>query len=227
MNWHVAKRMGVALAVALLAACSDDGEGPTPDGGTKTDGGTSTTKSAGPGLGTSKETPAGTTFALPAGLTLENPITSYTPQDPVECDDIFPEDAKGSGDEVTLCLIFRNTTGAPITLTLPPGLIFVSTNDDVQNGLLVQTVTIEVPPGDRFFVPLFLYCANQDRSTTGPDDKYVLGPTVQYKEFQELYSLLAGKTLEVEDAAVIQVAVSHLTNGEGLSASDRAALQAL
>ncbi|AFE03870.1 putative lipoprotein [Corallococcus coralloides DSM 2259] len=225
MNWHVAKRMGVVLAVALLAACGDDGD--KPDGGTKTDGGTSTTKSAGPGLGNSKAAPEGTTFALPAGLTMDNPITSYTAHDPIECDNIFPEDAKGSGDEVTLCLIFRNTTGAPITLTLPPGLLFVSTNDDVQNGLLVQTVTIEVPPGERFFVPLFLYCANQDRSTTGPDDKYVLGPTVQYKEFQELYSLLASKKLGFEDTGVIQVAVDHLANGEGLSSSDRAALQAL
>ncbi|MBZ4331973.1 hypothetical protein ACIHQR_33790 [Corallococcus coralloides] len=223
----MAKRMGVVLAVALLAACSDEGGDAKPDGGTQGDGGTHTTKSAGPGLGTSKENPVGTPFALPAGLTLENPITSYTPQDPVECDDIYPEDAKGSGDEVTLCLIFRNTTGGPITVTLPPGLIFVSTNDDVQNGLLVQAVTIEVPPGERFFVPLFLYCANQDRSTTGPDDKYELGPTVQYKEFQELYSLLAGKTLEPQDAIPIQTAVAHLANGEGLSSADRAALQAL
>ncbi|MDF2697156.1 MAG: putative lipoprotein [Labilithrix sp.] len=223
MNWHVAKRMGVVLAVALLAACTDDGGESTPDGG----GGGGTTKSAGPGLGTSKASPEGTTFTLPAGLTLVSPTKTYAVEDPVECDDKYKDEAKGNGDAVSLCLIFNNTSGGPITLTLPPGLLFVSKDGDVQNGLLPQRVTIEVPAGPRYFVPLFLYCSNEDRGTGGVGNDFALGPVVQYPAFQELYSLLEGKTLTRQDSVPIQSAITHLTNGEGLSASDRAALKAL
>ncbi|MBN9688105.1 MULTISPECIES: hypothetical protein [unclassified Corallococcus] len=228
MNWHVAKRMGVVLAVALLAACSDDGDGDgKTDGGTSSDGGTNTRKSVGPGLGFSKEAPTGQAFTLPAGLTLENPIVAYSPENPVDCDDKFKEEAYGSGEEVRVCLIFNNTTNAPITVTLPPGFILVSTNDDVQNGIIVQTVSIVVPPGERYFAPMFAYCANQDRSTTGLDDRYELGPVAQHKDLQEVFSLLAGKQLTREGAARVQVVIDHVTQGEGLSAADRATLQGL
>ncbi|RKH08294.1 hypothetical protein D7V97_19975 [Corallococcus sp. CA053C] len=224
MNWHMAKRMGVVLAVALLAACEDNGgDTEKPDGG----GGGGKEASAGPGLGSSTAQPEGAPFTLPAGLTLETPIKSYSPEDPVDCDNKFRNEGKGSGEDVTLCLIFNNTTGGPITLTLPPGLIFVSKDGDIQNGLLAQRVTIEVPAGGRFFVPMFTYCANQPRSTSGIGQAYALGPVIEYPAFKEMYSLLEGKTLERPDVAPIQVAVSHLTSGEGLSASDRAALKAL
>lgn len=224
MNWHMTKRMGVVLAVALLAACSDNGGGTDkPDGG----GGGGKEKSAGPGLGSSTAQPQGAPFSLPAGLTLETPIKSYSPEDPVDCDDKFRNEAKGSGEDVTLCLIFNNTTGGPITLTLPPGLIFVSKDADIQNGLLAQRVTIEVPAGERYFVPLFSYCANLPRSTTGVGEDYSLGPVIDLPAFKELYALLEGKTLERPDVAPIQVAVTHLTDGDGLSDADRAALKAL
>ncbi|NOK10575.1 hypothetical protein [Corallococcus exercitus] len=222
MNWHVAKRLGVVLAVALLAACKDDG-----DGGGGPDGGGTTTASAGPGVGTSKAQPEGTPFTLPAGITLETPLKSYNVEDPVDCDDKFKKEAKGSGGAVALCLIFRNTTGGPVTVTLPPGLIVISKDGSIQNGLLAQRVSIEVPPGERYFAPLFLYCANQDRSTSGINDDYALGPVIGYEGFQELYTLLEGKQLTVDDVTPIQLAITHLTNGEGLSASDRAALKAL
>ncbi|WP_147451461.1 hypothetical protein [Corallococcus llansteffanensis] len=219
----MAKRMGVVLAVALLAACTDDGDNGTPDGG----GGGGTTKSAGPGLGTSKDSPEGTTFTLPAGLTLESPTKTYAVENPVECDDKFKDEAEGNGNAVALCLIFNNTTGGPITLTLPPGLLFVSKDGDIQNGLLPQRVTIEVPAGPRYFVPLHLYCANEDRDTGGVGNSFALGPVVQYAAFKELYTLLEGKTLERKDSIPIQKAVTRLTNGEGLSDADRAALKAL
>ncbi|MBN8229102.1 hypothetical protein JYK02_16440 [Corallococcus macrosporus] len=224
MNWHVAKRMGVVLAVAVLAACSDDGDGDgKPDGG----GGTNTSKSLGPGLGFSKEDPTGQPFTLPAGVTLETPIIAYSPENPVDCDDKYSDEAKGTGEEVRVCLIFKNTTNGPINVTLPPGLVLVSTNDDVQNGIIVQTITIEVPPGERYFAPMFAYCANQDRSTTGLGDRYVLGPSVQQKDFQDMFALLAGKQLTREKAARVQSVVHHVSQGEGLSAADRATLQGL
>ncbi|RKG66360.1 hypothetical protein D7W79_36710, partial [Corallococcus exercitus] len=192
-----------------------------------TGGGTNTGKSLGPGLGFSKDDPTGQAFTLPAGLTLESPIIAWSPENPVDCDEKYSDEAKGTGEEVRVCLIFRNTTNAPITVTLPPGTVLVATNDDVQNGITVQTITIEVPPGERYFAPMFAYCANQDRSTTGLGDRYVLGPTVQYKDFQDMFSLLAGKKLSREAAGHVQGVVHHVSQGEGLSAADRALLQGL
>lgn len=186
-------------------------------------------KSAGPGLGLSKAEPEGAPFKLPPGITLEDPILAYASQDPIDCEDKYPEegDPSNNGGAVTLCLVFRNTTGQPITVTLPPGLLFVSKSDKVQSGFTVQTVRIVVPAGERYFSPLHLHCANVDRNLSSRNDEYKLGPIVQYEEFNELFTLLEGKTVTRDELAYVQLAVRHLTNGEGLSAEDRAALKAM
>ncbi|RKH56445.1 hypothetical protein [Corallococcus aberystwythensis] len=219
MNWHKAKRWGVALAVALLAACSDDGKDGTPDGGGGGGGGADR-----PGLGRSTAAPEGAPFALPAGLELETPTRGYSPEDPLECDDKYRNESYGHGDLVKLCLIFNNRTGGPITVTLPPGLIFVSRNLKTQNGLLTQRITIEVPAGERFFAPVLMYCANGPRQPSSTDDEYDLGPVTQYADFQELFTLLEGKEISRQEAGDIQVAVNHLQDGKGLNATDRAAI---
>ena len=185
-----------------------------------------TEKSLGAGLGRSKASP-GPAFLLPAGLTLENPIIAWSPENPVDCDEKYSDQGYGTGEEVRVCLIFHNTTRSPINVTLPPGLIFVATNDDVQNGIIVQGTTIEVPAGERFFAPMFAYCVNEDRSTTGLDDRYTLGPVIQHQDFQELFAILEGKRLSREAAAHVQGAVDDVAQGLGLSAANRAMLQGL
>lgn len=183
-------------------------------------------KSVGPGLGTSKVAPEGTAFTLPPGLTLEDPVLAYNVEDPIDCDDKFKKEAKGTGGAVALCLVFFNRTNAPIVLTLPPGLIFVSRDGDVQNGLLAQAATIEVPAGERYFAPLFLYCVNEDRGTSSPKDEYALGPVTQQTELQEIFAFIEARELSRDDIVATQRAVTHVTNGEGLRSADRAALQA-
>lgn len=209
MKVQLIRRIGVALVIALLASGADR------------------VRSAGPGLGTSTAAPQGAPFSLPEGLVLESPVKSYSPENPVDCDDKYRKEANVSGESVTLCLIFNNTTDRAINVTLPPGLIFVSRDPDIQNGLLAQSYTIEVPAGGRYFAPILLYCANLPRSTSGVGQEYSLGPIIQYPAFKELFSILDGKEIVRRDTAAIQVAVTHLTDGEGLSASDRAALGAI
>jgi len=184
-------------------------------------------RSAGPGLGLSTAAPEGDPFTLPAGVTLENPILAYSPDDPIECEEKYPEPEARNGSAVALCLAFRNSTSAPIDVTLPPGLLFVSTSDKVQSGFLVQRLTIEVPPGVRYVSPLLLHCANIDRNTSTQRDEYTLGPIVQYKAFQEFYALLEGKDVSGDEVALVQLAINHLAEGEGLSASDREALESM
>jgi len=184
-------------------------------------------RSAGPGLGLSKEAPEGPVFSLPPGLELQNPILAHSPENPVDCDNKYPEDGFGSGDAVTLCLIFRNTTDRSITLTLPPGLLVVAHSDKVQGGFLVQRTVIEVPAGDRYFAPLFLHCANEDRDPSTPGDEYALGPVISYPQFEQFYRLLEGKQISRQETAYVQFVIIRLTQGERLTQEDRATLAAM
>lgn len=221
------RRFGQVLAtVVTIASASQAVSAPTPATATAAVQSRGA-KSGGPGLGVSKAAPVGSPFILPDGVALETPVVAWVPNDPVECDDKYAEDGKGSGDAVALCLVFRNDTGRPINVTLPPGLIFVSRNDDSQNGVIVETITFEVPPGERFFAPILAYCVNIDRTTTGREDRYDLGPVLDHPGFQELFALLAGKTLTVQDGGLIQSAVHAIADGVGLSEAQKLALRRL
>lgn len=210
MNRNRKTRLAMALAFATLTACSASG-------------GTASAQSTDrPGFGRSMDAPVGAPFILPEGITLETPISGYSPEDPWKCNDIYGDHAYGHGALVRLCPIFRNTTGAPITVTLPPGLIFISNSSQVQNGILTQRISFEVPAGERFFAPMFMYCANGPRRSTASKDEYMLGPVTQYTDFQELFRILEGRDISRDDAGEIQVIVNHLQRKPGLTAEDRA-----
>ncbi len=215
--------VGTACLPALLAlmACSSGGVG-------KDDAGDPSTTQSRPGMGPSKERPVGTTYTLPTGVELAKPIKGddpyCIPQDQKE------KDKKGTGGLVRLCLNFSNTTQLPITVVFPPGLVFISDSDVSQNGMVLQNVTIEVPAGrPQFFVPLYLTCLNKTReSTAGAQDTYSVGPVTQDSSMQELTGLLQNKTLPLVDPNnTIQTAVWHITDGSGMTASDRDALSKL
>ena len=104
-----------------------------------------------PGMGHSEVEPEGTPFVLPDGLTVEAPIKGYNPSEPSDCDDKYSESKVGQGEQVRLCLVLNNTTDSPITLQLPPGLIFVSRSRNTQNGMIAQRISIEVPAKTRYF----------------------------------------------------------------------------
>lgn len=214
-------RLGTALAVAALAACGAEPASSAPKGPQAAQ------SSTRPGIGRSTEPPVGAPFALPAGLTLESPIYGYAPEDPEKCDDKYDDEAYGHGALVRVCLIFNNTTGAPINVTLPPGLIVVSRSSRVQNGMLTQSVTFEVPAGQRFFAPVIMYCVNGPRSPSATVHQFDLGPVTRYPDFQELFDILEGKDISREDAGEIQVILNHLQNTPGLTAKDRATASSL
>lgn len=228
MSWRMTKRTAAILTAAALgaAALTVLPQGAAGSGGAAQAQARSA-KTLAPGLGLSRAAPTGPAFTLPPGLTLETPIVAWASENPVDCDEKFSDQGYGSGEEVRMCLIFHNTTNAPITVTLPPGLLFVATNDDVQNGITVQRIAIEVPAGERFFAPMFAYCVNENRSTTGNEDRYEMGPVIQNKEFQEVYALLEGKRLSREDAARVQGVIHDVSQAQGLSAENRAVLQSL
>lgn len=165
-----------------------------------------------PGLGSSAAAPIGRAFSLPPGLTLLQPIKTYDEARPQDCGNKDRKQAYGSdGSLIALCLMFSNKTNRPITVTFPPGLIFVSRNLDTQNGMLLQSITIEVPPGPAFFAPLLLYCANENRHPGRPRDLFDLGPITDAPQFDRLFRQLKDKDLS--DAGQLgQALVWGLTN---------------
>lgn len=223
MNLHKATRMGLLLATMVLAACGGgDDDTDTPDGGDNNPSG-----DARPGMGESLVEPTGNTFTLPKGLEWVTPVKGYSIFEYEKCNDQDYTKARGSGDLVRLCLGLSNTTGQPISVVLPVGLIFISSSLKTQNGMLVQSVTIEVPPAQTFFTPLFMYCINDGRDPSTPEDEFKPGPITTYSDFLQFFDLIKNKTIDEDETGEVQAIVWNLSNGEGLSADDRAAINEL
>jgi hypothetical protein len=207
------------VAVLVWGACG----GPADvDGGGDGEGPGNTSR---PGIGRSTAAPVGMPYVLPGGVEIVQPIPGYD-------DDCIPleqqsQEEKGSGSLVRLCLALRNTSSAPARVELPAGLIFVSDELTTQNGLLVQGVPIEVPAGQTLSIPLHLYCLNEERAPSSPWDTFTLGPVTQDPQLRELISLVEGSLLPVPGLTEVQAAVSHITDGSGLTARDRENLRSL
>ncbi|WP_400190527.1 hypothetical protein [Hymenobacter sp. B81] len=146
-----------------------------------------------PGYGQSIERPLGTPFTWPAGLVLlGRPTYDGCVEDP------RTEAHWGNGDAVMLCLNLYNTTSQPIKLDLPPGLMFISDDNRAQNGLVINLISVEVPPGQHLYV-LHSHCANLGRGGSGPEYTYDPRPVVtQHPQMQDLLRLLATKKINFE-----------------------------
>lgn len=211
----------LALTLSVTQACAAPVEPQKPKEDPVADGHTW------PGVGASEVQPEGETLQLPAGLEIEAPIKGYNSSDPTDCDNKYEDQAVGQGELVRLCLVFRNRTGGPIRLELPPGLMFVSRSREVQNGVLAQRVAIEIPAGPRFAQPIFLYCANSDFDPSSPDQAYDVGPVVTYPAMAKLFEFLATKRIDSTNFPVVAQAITDLTDSGELYSLTRQGLDAL
>lgn len=180
-----------------------------------------------PGMGTSEAAPEGTPFVLPEGLTVEAPIRGYNTADPEACDYKYQDQAVGKGEQVRLCVVFRNDTNLPIPLELPPGLIFVSRSREVQNGIIAQRISIMVPPQERYFQPVFTYCTNSGRDSASLGSEFDIGNVTDIPAFQALFRMLEGKVINDSNFVVVDRAVKAISNGEALDPDLLAEIEAL
>jgi len=219
--------LGTAIDAASSAAANRaQGEaaaqpGPCPDGKQVASAGSPSATAATPsptnaslprpGLGKSTAAPVGKAFGFPLGIELRQPIRHYDSSRPQNCGNKDRSKAYGTdGNLIALCLVFTNKTKAPIRVTVPPGLIFVSRKLETQNGILVQSVTIDVPPTKAFYAPILLYCANGNRHGSGDGDLFDLGPVIDAPEFQALFRKLQAKDLLADTGQLIQGLVWNL-----------------
>ena len=155
------------------------------------------------GFGDSLALPTGEPWVLPEGIELVAAIESYNYLDPDSCKhpDAPAMNRLGPEGLVHLCLQFRNTTHQPISVRLPPGLIFISESQKNQHGMVVQTETLEVPSNQYLFAPINLDCMNASRSAPGIGFPYRVGPVTDNADIQEALRLLDDKDLSDPFAA--------------------------
>jgi hypothetical protein len=175
------------------------------------------------GFDYSQERPEGTPFQLPSSVTINGPIKGYSIFQNEFCDNKDDKDAKGVGDLVRVCIPFFNNSNSRVTVTFPPGLIFISKNLKIQNGILVEQVIIEIPPKEVFYLPLFLCCINASRSPSNTNEEFELGPVTNDKDMLDLVNWLNTKNMTGGPfiSAWVQSAVWSVSRGEPIKAQDK------
>ncbi|KAK0351079.1 hypothetical protein LTR94_026423, partial [Friedmanniomyces endolithicus] len=124
---------------------------------------------------------------------------------------------RGLRTNVRTSMAVLNTTSTPIRLELPAGLLFVSIDDETQNGLLINVEAFEIPPGDEpYFVKLTMWCANADRSPSSYTDEFELGPVTEDQKILRAIAQLAGRSLTQRDAHIVQDIIWSATDGKEL-----------
>ena len=203
-----------SIAAALIAAAAPLAAQTT----------TSMTTTSRAGVGASLARPVGA-WTLPAGIELARPITGYSVFMPEDC--APAEEAEGSGDLVRICLALRNRSANSVTVVIPSGLILISEDDSVQNGIIVKSIRREIGPGEAIFIPAYAMCLNSGRSGSHPGASYVLGPVLDDPGFNRLFRLLENRRVPREGAVELQAAVWALSDGGPIPASAEAWIAAL
>lgn len=147
------------------------------------------------GFGRSQEHPLGKPFTWPAGVRfVEKPTTN----DDCFYDSVNKRRIFGHGS-IQIYLNLYNEIQAPITVTLPPGFMFVSKSLEVQNMLLINTVTILVPPQEYFFSTPTMICVNTDRETPCHDEIEDQAIITDHPALRELVQRIKNKKCNYED----------------------------
>nr|WP_295935074.1 hypothetical protein [uncultured Dyadobacter sp.] len=144
----------------------------------------------------------------------------------------------GSGNAVRFCIVLSNRTHGPLTATLPAGTVFISMDDKSQNGLVVQTIRLAIPPLSTASFHVLSNGINEDRDDSSHSGEFDPQPLLSdYAPVLELTDLLRGKKINVEDypsanlpseiSAPVQNAVHEIAHTGRMSADTRTDLAQL
>ncbi|RZJ16631.1 MAG: hypothetical protein EON91_12415 [Brevundimonas sp.] len=187
-----------------------------------------------PGFGeNNRARPTGTPFVLPEGIELT--IVSYNPFDPDGCkrpdaepgEEPLPVQGPATG-QVNLCFQFYNRTNDHFEFEMPPGIITISTNWKNQNGLVFQSMKLEVPSDQPMYAPIKADCMNATISAPGPGIPYELGPVTDNEDIREALGLMAGADLsDPMVSATASMLMKPLYKGKPLTNDTRRQLMEL
>jgi hypothetical protein len=194
----------------------------------------STSTSSAPGFGTSNARPEGQPFVWPTGVkVLGKPKLEY------DClsDAVNKKRQYGSGGVVRFCLTLYNSGSQSVTVVFPPGLVWISESEMVQNGIIVKSARIPVPANSQLTIMLDAFCINEDRDPTDYGDLYEPQPIVtSHAGMLELSQLVANKQINDEELAkplestdwiTLQGAVHEVEKTGKISDDSRRKLKAL
>jgi hypothetical protein len=200
------------------------------------------------GFGDVPGEPEGPQFQLPKHVSLVGPIKGVDGLDDPTGNECLI-DGQGESVMVTMTLEHDSTVGKPIEVEFPAGLVIVSAAESFQHGLLVERVTVTLPPkypgpggpGDKnpqCEVRLMLSCLNESKAPSENTETYKFGPVTSSSLVKDLIKRLSTKKIrykeympdeeaweEAED--VVQHALWSITDGKGLTKRDLEAIASL
>ena len=169
------------------------------------------------GIGSTVGKPIGRRVRPPAGVRIKGAIKGGA--------EVGVRVGSGAGHvDVGVCL-----QGGPrrTRFFLPAGSVMLAEDDQVQHGILVQSIEIVVTAHVQSDWILAMYCANRGRRSATSADKFRLGPVVASPSLRGLFRLLKDKRIPEDRAPLVQDAVWEITDGDGLRRKTRAELEEL
>ena len=152
-------------------------------------------------------------YKLPDGLTIDS-LYGY--------DDEIPESA------LPLYMVIRNSKDDDIDVTFPAGLVFSPDSADYQYMMVLKEFAFTATGSGATTVILPTYCCNEDLDEPDDDAFYTIEGRENDKETEELFDLVADKSLSGDDAVLLaQDALFEITDLEGLTDSTKAQLENL
>ena len=182
------------------------------------------------GLGSVPGKPYGIQYTFPSEIKLIGQITSFQQKGVIydklaQLSDFANFTPKsdyityGSGTYVNLYVKLFNTNSQPKTLIIPAGLIFCCEDTSTQGGIIIQPDTIVIPGQDTAFCILKSYCTNAHKSPPSNNIYKMTVTTLHYDLWLVAYILKNKKT--IQDASTIQTIIWSITDGSGLSETDK------
>lgn len=181
------------------------------------------------GFGASTGNLTGNPLVLPSGIIINGQILSQF----IPCNSNSIFDVNG-GDYVKLMVPVKNTSPNTINVTFPAGLVCQSYDTTIQNGILVQQVSVSFPPGFNDCVNFNMYCINANRNGSGDSEIFGNPIVSNNQKIQELLQLLSNKKSNwgqdpnaMNYSSIIQSAVWNVSDYDGLTDTDRSAIATL
>lgn len=163
---------------------------------------------------------------LPSGVFLVNGIDGADREDCAAQSEFTLIKDTANGDAaftkglVHACLALENRAGRAVKVSLPAGAVFRSEDPDVQDGLLIGDVSIELAKGETRKVFLDLICLNADRRRSAKGDRFTLDAELVYDaKVMQIVNLLRDAKLDsYAEFKVLQNSVwySYQTEGSAL-----------
>ena len=110
---------------------------------------------------------------------------------------------------------------------LPAGLLFRSSNREVQHMILVRDYSIAVPAGHDTVIAIGVFCCNSSRAVPNDTDRYTIGPVTDNSDLQTIVAITKHKSLGPSNVSLVQDAIWSVTDGDGLTQGMTDSLNAL